>query len=288
MPSLADPYWDPYWTALEARGIAVVVHAGFGTEIGKAFPQVERMYTDVAQAAGSEAREDMLAHADAVSDESLQFFFEFVNRNLDSRRPMWQMMFGGVFDRHPGLRLMLTEIRHDWLPATLRHLDRVYDEHRGDVPAQRKPSEYWASNCLTGASFIHKAEVEMRDEVGVETILFGRDYPHVESTWPHTKEWLRDAFAGVPEREVRLMLGENAIRFFDLDRDRLAEIAKRIGPKIEEITSGGDVRQELIDNFALRGGYLKPAEGDERIPLVDEVLAQDLAEVTAASLSGAG
>jgi predicted TIM-barrel fold metal-dependent hydrolase len=288
MPSLADPYWDPYWNALEARGIAVVVHAGFGTEIGKAFPQVERMYTDVAQAAGSEAREDMLAHADAVSDESLQFFFEFVNRNLDSRRPMWQMMFGGVFDRHPGLRLMLTEIRHDWLPATLRHLDRVYDEHRGDVPAQRKPSEYWASNCLTGASFIHKAEVEMRDEVGVETILFGRDYPHPESTWPHTKEWLRDAFAGVPEREVRLMLGENAIRFFDLDRDRLAEIAKRIGPKIEEITGGGDVRQELIDNFALRGGYLKPAEGDERIPLVDEVLAEDLAEVTAASLSAAG
>jgi hypothetical protein len=128
----------------------------------------------------------------------------------------------------------------------------------------------------------------MRDEVGVETILFGRDYPHVESTWPHTKEWLRDAFAGVPEHDVRLMLGENAIRFFDLDRDRLAEIAKRIGPKIEEITSGGDVRQELIDNFALRGGYLKPAEGDERIPLVVEVLAQDLAEVTAASLSGAG
>ena len=76
----------------------------------------------------------------------------------------------------------------------------------------------------------------MRHEIGVETISFGRDYPHPEGTWPHTREWLRDAFAGVPEDELRLMLGENAIRFFGLDRDRLAEIAKRIGPTVEEIT----------------------------------------------------
>ena len=141
------------------------------------------------------------------------------------RRPMWQLMLGGVFDRHPGLRFVPTEIRIDWIPATLRHLDRIYEEHRRDLPAQRKPSEYWRSNCLAGASFIHKAEVEMRREIGVETISFGRDYPHPEGTWPHTREWLRDAFVGVPDDEVRLMLGENAIRVSQLgpgasDRDR--------------------------------------------------------------------
>jgi hypothetical protein len=181
-----------------------------------------------------------------------------------------------VFDRHPGLKFMPTEIRLDWIPATLRHLDRVFDENRGDLPAQRKPSEYWSSNCMAGASFIHKAEVEMRHEIGIETILFGRDFPHPESTWPHTRDWLRDAFDGVPEDELRLMLGENAIRFLDLDRDRLAEIAKRIGPTIQEIHAGGEVRPELIENFAMRGGYLKPPEGEAKLPLVDDLLRKDL------------
>ena len=213
-----------------------------------------------------------------MSDESVTFFHDFLSHNVDSRRPMWQMMLGGVFDRHPRLRLLLTEIRLDWVPATLRHLDAVYEEHRDELPAKRKPSEYWSVNCLAGASFIHKAEVEMRHEIGVETILFGRDFPHPEGTWPNTKDWLRLAFAGVPEEELSLMLGENAVRFLDLDRERLADIAKRIGPSIEELIGAGDpdVRAELVTNFDQRGGFLKPAEGSDKLPMVDTLLRQDL------------
>jgi predicted TIM-barrel fold metal-dependent hydrolase len=283
MPPLFDEYWDPYWAACSERNIAVVVHAGFGTEHGKAFPQVERIYRDVERAAGSNDMAALFAHTDAVSDESLQFFHDFLNHNVDSRRPMWQMMLGGVFDRHPDLRLMLTEIRLDWIPATLGHLDAIYDE-RGDLPAKHKPSEYWQTNCLAGASFIHKIEVEMRHEIGVETILFGRDFPHPEATWPNTRDWLRLAFEGVPDDEVRLMLGENAIRFFGLDRERLVEIAKRIGPRIEDINHGTwEVSEELIANFNQRGGFLKPAEGADKLPMVDKLLEQDLTGVGARS-----
>jgi amidohydrolase family protein len=186
-------------------------------------------------------------------------------------------MLGGVFDRHPDLKLILTEIRLDWIPATLRHLDTIYDEHRADLLAKHKPSEYWSTNCLAGASFIHKAEVGMRHELGLHTVLFGRDFPHPEGTWPNTKDYLRDAFAGVPEEELRMMLGENAINFLGLDRRRLAEIARRIGPTVEDITgSGPAIRPELIESFDQRGGYLKPIEGDEKIPMVDELLEVDL------------
>ena len=200
------------------RNIAIVVHAGYGTEFGEAFSQIEKIYNDVAAAAGTTERDAMFAHADAVSEESREFFFEFLNKNVDSRRPMWQMMLGGVFDRFPGLKVILTEIRLDWIPATLAHLDEAYEQHRDQMPAKRKPSEYWRTNFLAGASFIHKSEVEHRHELGVETILFGRDFPHPEGTWPHTREFLRAAFAGVPEDELRLMLGLNGIRFLGLDR----------------------------------------------------------------------
>ena len=142
----------------------------------------------------------------------------------------------------------------------------MYDEHRADLPAKRKPSEYWPTNCLAGASFIHKAEVEMRHEIGVETISFGRDYPHPEGTWPQTREWLRDAFGDVPEDELRLMLGENAIRFLGLDRNRLGEIARRIGPTYEDLVRPGPaIRPELLENFAQRG-RVPQAGGAGRTP----------------------
>jgi predicted TIM-barrel fold metal-dependent hydrolase len=278
MPPLYDEYWEPFWSACEDLELALVVHAGFGTEHGVVFPQLERIYNDVAEAAGSTDPEALFAHVDAVSDESVLFFHDFLSHNVDSRRPMWQMMLGGVFDRHPKLKLVLTEIRLDWIPATMRHLDGVYEQNRSDLPAKRKPSEYWPTNCLAGASFIHKAEVEMRYEIGIETILFGRDFPHPEGTWPNTSDWLRLAFAGVPEDELRLMLGENAVRFLGLDHDRLAAIAKRIGPSVEDVNANTspEVRPELLKNFDQRGGFLKPAEGEDRIPMVDTLLREDL------------
>ena len=166
MPPLFDSYWNRFWSACEERNLAVIVHAGFGTEQGAVFPEVERIYNDVVKAANSTDVDELFAHAGAVSDESLEFFSDFLNRSVDARRPMWQLMLGGVFDRFPGLRYMPTEIRLDWIPATLAYLDRFYEEHREDLPATRKPSEYWQSNCMAGASFIHKAEVEMRHEIG--------------------------------------------------------------------------------------------------------------------------
>ena len=70
----------------------------------------------------------------------------------------------------------------------LVHLDALFDEHRADLPAKRRPSEYWRDNCIAGASFMHKVEVEMRHEIGVDTILFGRDYPHPEGTFPESRQ----------------------------------------------------------------------------------------------------
>jgi predicted TIM-barrel fold metal-dependent hydrolase len=280
-PPLFDEHWEPFWAACEECGIALVVHAGFGWEQGTVFPQLEKIRDDVSNVAGSLDREALLAHADAVSDDSALFFREFAG-SPRPRRPMWQLMFGGVFDRHPDLKLILTEIRVDWIPATLHHLDACFASHRDDLPAQRTPTEYWRSNCLAGASFIHKAEVEMRHEIGIETINFGRDFPHPEGTWPHTKEWLRDAFAGVPEHEVRLMLGENLARFLGLDHARLEELARRIGPSVDDIVRpASDVRDELIASFNTRGGYLRPAEGASRLEEVDALIQEDLVGVSA-------
>jgi predicted TIM-barrel fold metal-dependent hydrolase len=276
LPPLDDAYWDPFWAACVDGDITLVVHAGYGMAQGYAFDQIRDAIQKVDAVGGSDMD---LVVALASGLFSSQFFAD-----LGHRQAMWQIMYGGVFDRHPGLKLLMTEVRADWLPETLARLDAAYDERRADIPSKRKPSEWWESNCLAGVSFMHKAEVEIRDEIGVESMCFGRDYPHAEGTWPNTYDYLRDLFAGVPERDTRKILGENAIRFFGLDASEIAAIAERVGPTIEEITGDAPgVDPALISHFADRTGYLKPAERGTRLDEIEGQLQHDIDRLASAT-----
>jgi len=263
LPPIHDRFWDPYWARLVDLGLPAAIHAGYGQKQCEFLNGVEALRTNME----AEGRDDLLAE---IINNAEKFF----SKDLRPRRAMWQLMLGGVLDRHPDLKLVMTEVRADWLPDTLRHVDAFFDEHRADLPATRRPSEIWQEQCLMSLSFVHKAEVAMRYDLGIETIFFGRDYPHAEGTWPNTADWLRDAFAGVPEAELRLMLGENAIRVLGLDRAPLAEIAARIGPTVDDVTGRAPALDpRLVANWDARGGYLKPPEVvdvDELDVLLDE------------------
>lgn len=100
-----------------------------------------------------------------------------------------------------------------------------------------RPSEYFQRQCWIGASLVTPAELELRHAIGVRALMWGADYPHVEGTWPHTKDKLRETFKGIPEAETRAMLGENAARAYGVDVKRLAPIVERVGPKVTEILS---------------------------------------------------
>ena len=100
----------------------------------------------------------------------------------------------------------------------------------------------------------------MRHEIGVDRLMFGTDYPHPEGTWPNTQQWIRHAFAGVPEAEARAILGENTIRCYGLDRARLEAVARRIGPDPASLLATGDVDERLLTQFHHRAGYLRPKE----------------------------
>jgi hypothetical protein len=98
-----------------------------------------------------------------------------------------------------------------------------------------KPSEYWARQCFVGSSFIRPAEVQLRDAVGVDKIMWGVDYPHKEGAFPYSREAQRAAFAGVDHAEVATMLGENAARVYGFDLDVLRPIADKVGPTVAEL-----------------------------------------------------
>jgi predicted TIM-barrel fold metal-dependent hydrolase len=268
VPPLDDPQWDPLWSLYADRGLAVVVHGGYGLPQGFAYERIESTCERIEAEGGSQLDLVMALVTDI-------FNHEFV-ADLRHRRAMWQLMAGGVFDRHPDLRLLMTEVRADWLPETLRHFDATYAAHRDRLPSARRPSEWWESNCLAGVSFMHKAEIERLAEIGAHKMSFGRDYPHAEGTWPNTRDYLGDLLGGVAEADVRRLLGENLIAFLDLDHERIAAIAERVGPTIDEITGAGRADAALVEHLGERCGYLKPAEGGSRLHELDDLLRDDL------------
>jgi predicted TIM-barrel fold metal-dependent hydrolase len=165
-----------------------------------------------------------------------------------SGRVVWQMILGGVFERFPKLRLAVTESNVDWIPRTLRQMDWHVEKApeylnllNADLGAirrfSRKPSEYWYSNCFAGGSFLSREEVGLRHEIGVDNLMFGLDYPHHESTYPHTRDWLRATMgeAGVPEDEAHKILGLNAVRLYGFAPDALRPHVDGVGFEASEI-----------------------------------------------------
>jgi predicted TIM-barrel fold metal-dependent hydrolase len=273
-PPLYDEHWEPLWSFYEETGMALVVHAGWGFEQGFSFGAVQKAYDHAEASGGSD--EDLIEALMSGLFNDKGFFAD-----LKCRRVMWQLMLGGVFDRHPDLRVMMTEVRGDWIPSMLTHLDGIYEARRAELPARRKPSEYWHSNFMAGLSFMHRAEIDMRDEIGVETLAFGRDYPHTESTWPNTKEYLGLLFEGVPTEDVRKILGENLASFLDLDRSRLAPIVERVGFRPDDLGAGGPVDAGLVEHINRRTGYDKQPEGASRLPEIGTMIEEDLTPLTA-------
>jgi len=105
---------------------------------------------------------------------------------------------------------------------------------------RRMPSEYWLTNCAVTASFMHRDDCAARAQVGADHVMWGSDYPHLEGTAPYSREAIRRTFAGVPEDEVRAMVGGNAARVYAFDLRLLQEIADRVGPSVDEVAAGLD------------------------------------------------
>jgi predicted TIM-barrel fold metal-dependent hydrolase len=258
LPPLTDAYYEPFWAACADLGLVLSVHAGWGLPQGMIFKFFDMMVAQMGGNVGDRNQDDIENFTSMVTGELSSSEDSPFRLDLGPRRVMWQLMLGGAFDRHPNLKLALTEIRAEWLPATLAELDRLADSA---VSLAHKPSEYFAQHCAVSPSSIHRVEVEMRHEIGLKQLLFGTDYPHHEGTWPNTREWIKASMAGVPENEARLILGDNAIDFYGLDRQALTEVANRVGPEASEVlVDSHDVEDQLIAHFDQRAGYNREAE----------------------------
>lgn len=167
-------------------------------------------------------------------------------------RPLWHLVFGGVFELFPKLHYCLTEVSEFWVPSVLEMMDvRASVKHTsgklGDFRSNLtlKPSEYFRRNCyLSASALFDEGSVAVREAIGIDNVMWGTDYPHPEGSWPHTAEKMKQHLTGIPERELQKLLGDNAVRCYRLDPVALVRIASRIGPTRE--TFRGEPLKEAV------------------------------------------
>ncbi|HET6950699.1 MAG TPA: amidohydrolase family protein [Acidimicrobiales bacterium] len=238
-----DPAWDPFWAVCEERRLPLVTHVG---------------------AADNHIRYSGPGAIPIRQMESGSFF---------SHRAVWWLVFGGVFERFPGLRHVITETPGNWFPGLASELDAIWNMFSTEPEMNRAlyetvprpPSEYLNRNVFLGASFTSPYEAEQAVLHGFDSqLMWGSDYPHVEGTYVNpegagtpsvTRLALRNSFCSLAPDQIRRMVGGNAIEVYDLDRDALERVAASIGaPTIDELTTPIDAVPEGASLHAFRSG----------------------------------
>ena len=180
--SYADPVMDRFWAAANKAGLPVCFHVG--------------------EALNFEGRGALAAGA-------LQVFAPF-------RGPISQLVFGGVFDRHPDLQVVYAEAGIGWVLPWLQDAEALYDLYGSLLdPIEHRPSYYWRKNCYATfqADELGLAHV---DVLGADRIMWAADYPHSEGTFGFSRQAMKVVFDTLGKDDAKLVLGENAKRVFRL------------------------------------------------------------------------
>jgi len=213
IPALYDPVLDPVWRACEETGLPITHHSGQGSpDYGK---------------------------------HPFSMTLWIAETSWFSHRPLAHLVIGGVFERFPELKFVMTEQGCAWIPGVLAMLDGFHAQMQsgriGEIKyddtakMSMKPSEYFARNCFVGVSFPSPGEAKAMRTVGLDRVMWGSDYPHDESTYPYTREGLRLAFAEWDPSEVRQVVTDNACTVYGFDAAALAPVAAVVGPTVDEV-----------------------------------------------------
>jgi predicted TIM-barrel fold metal-dependent hydrolase len=228
LPPIFDSIYEPLWSVCDDLDVPVNHHSG--NAIG-----------------------DYL-----TSNEPAAAPILFLEVRQHAHRPLWHLIFAGVFDRHPGLELVLTEQGAGWMEGTLATLDFMFHRMHVDGSPERMfgyeavskltrtPSQYFADHCYIGASFLTPVELPLCTR-HLDRVMWGSDYPHSEGTYPYSKAALNRTFSGCAADAAAAVIGTTAASVYGLDLDALSRAAAAHGPTVDDVTGP---RAEIPDGAA--------------------------------------
>jgi predicted TIM-barrel fold metal-dependent hydrolase len=145
------------------------------------------------------------------------YFNSMVATKLHMPIVLGELVMSGVLIRHPELKLVSVEGQIGWIPFWKYYLDHVYEKHRWhrDVHFPERPS-FYVERQIFYTFMEDPPGIEARHRCGVDRIMWSNDYPHSETTWPHSHKIIAETFEGVPDGEVRRIVRDNCVELYHL------------------------------------------------------------------------
>jgi uncharacterized protein len=128
------------------------------------------------------------------------------------------LIFSGVFDRFPGLKIVCVEADAGWVPHYMYRMDHAYKRHRYWMkapPLERMPSDYFREHIFTTFQDDYVA-FQTKDLVNVRRLMWASDFPHSDSTWPHSQAVLEEQTAGLTEQQRNWICHDNVAELYGL------------------------------------------------------------------------
>jgi predicted TIM-barrel fold metal-dependent hydrolase len=204
MPPLYDPCWNPLWDAVDDSGLPLHFHT-----VGGRMPDAIRK-TLWGSAWGEKVDGTIdfrVARAGfAVHISGFQIYMSTI---------LMSLVYGGVLERHPRMRVVIGEGGIGWIPYILDHMDLEWEDQFKDLGLSMKPSDYWRRQCRATYQS-DRIGIKLLDELGEDNVMWGSDFPHPDGVWPDSTEVIERELGHLPAAVRRKIVCENAGKLYGL------------------------------------------------------------------------
>jgi predicted TIM-barrel fold metal-dependent hydrolase len=207
-----------------ARELARVARRGLkGAMIWGAAP-AERPYSDrsydrfwaAAQDAGTPVSLHILTERRGGSDfSSVMKAYPALHHSVE--KSLAELIWAGVLERFPRLRLVSVENDIGWIAHFLQRMDHAYEKYRYlETDAIPNPPGFYFRRQVWATFQDDRVGVVTRHFIGVDRLMWASDFPHSDSTWPHSRDVIARDFEGVAADERKKMVADNAAALYGL------------------------------------------------------------------------
>lgn len=188
MAPLFDPSWEPLWALAEEAKLPVHYHT-----IG---PRMDYNFEELGPLQRRQA-----------------FAVHITGFQLAMSKILMELLYGGVLESHPNLKVVIGESGIGWIPYLLDHMDLEWEDQFKDLTLTMRPSDYWRRQCYATYQS-DPIGLRLLDILGEENIMWGSDFPHPDGVWPDSREFIDREFEQIPDATRRKIVCDNAAKLY--------------------------------------------------------------------------